>query len=217
MIIANQRNPNAGDGRQDKPEITHDVAMATMLAPLCGDRTAQMLVPLPPINENPESEKAVSASIETCLILMAMNDQESMSISADLGLMTRLAPVVWGSSTLKKKLWVLPGMWHISQNYLAGMGKKVENSGVDAALTDAEVYCTHQQQQRRTALPLGKTGPPRGAGTSGPRSRCKRLGRITSMIPAAPLSDDTDEADRDKAVQEFDVWDTKSLSSRCTP
>eukprot|EP00037_Helgoeca_nana_P014049 m.130142 g.130142 ORF g.130142 m.130142 type:complete len:84 (-) comp22365_c0_seq5:1200-1451(-) len=40
---------------------------------------------------------------------------------------------------------------------------------------------------------------------------------FVKLTPAAPLSDDTDEADRDKAVQEFDVWDTKSLSSRCTP
>jgi hypothetical protein len=241
MIIANQRNPNAGDGRQDKPGMAHDVAMATMLAPLCGDRTAQMLVPLPPINENPESEKAVSASIETCLILMAMNDQESMSISADLGLMTRLAPVVWGSSTLKKKLWVLPGMWHISQNYLAGMGKKVENSGVDAALTDAEVYTSatatansftagkdraasrgwnkwaEVQMQKAwsdyindlredVAKHVSGVSNDDAAAVKLVEDQLARAVAFVKLTPAAPLSDDMDEAGRDKAVQEFDVW-----------
>mmetsp|Transcript_22392 Transcript_22392/g.58356 ORF Transcript_22392/g.58356 Transcript_22392/m.58356 type:complete len:333 (-) Transcript_22392:2399-3397(-) len=66
-IIANQRSSAAERGDEDG--MGHDDAMAAMLRGKCRDRTAQLVVPLPPINAPPDSDKAVSAAIQTCKFL----------------------------------------------------------------------------------------------------------------------------------------------------
>jgi hypothetical protein len=232
-IICNQ-------GRDGARGQEHDVAMAEMQAPQCGDRIAQIAVPLAPINEDPESEKAVSAAIQTCLDLLKMwPDQESMALSADLGLMaTRIAPVVWGDPKLRKCIWLVPGLWHCSLNYLKGMGRQVECSGVDDMVTDAGIFTSatatssnfinaadraasrawnlwaeSQIRQAWTYYIDDLQAEVEAAGESAEgRALLVKLARaqaFAKLTPKNPLSDEMTVTNRDRAAMDFEEWVAK--------
>lgn len=140
-VIGNQRSRTAG--RCDETGLSHDTAFAEMLRPECekNERHVQFTFPLPPIQAHAESPEAVSAAISTCRTLMDLTKQKSMALVADLGLMaTRIAPLVWSEPSLKRSILCVPGMWHISEHYLKGLGKKMESSGVDSHLTECGVF-----------------------------------------------------------------------------